>query len=148
MQAGRRPSRPELPVWLRKFADNVSQRFEPFSGVARVGYECVQSEGVWELAVFLGETEIMGGAEDGELRPINFRFDLKDLAMEFQTVHSMHWNAFPNSHVCFELMADLSFLSIEGMVEGQLVRLQLHAGPPDSVGPGIREYQDGRLELV
>ncbi|WP_437227651.1 hypothetical protein SH661x_000484 [Planctomicrobium sp. SH661] len=148
MQEGRRSSKPQLPAWMTQFVDRLSDRFEPFSGVARVGYECSQSEGVWNLAVFLGELEIVGGAEDGELRPVNFRFDLNEISRDFETVEGVYWNAFPNSHVCFESMADLSFLSIEGMVQGQPVRVHLHAGPPDSVGPGLREHPDGRLELV
>lgn len=148
MQAGQRPAKPQKPAWLSEFVDRMAQRFEPFSGVARVGYECQQSEEIWELAVFLGELEIVGGAEDGKMRPVNFRFDLKNLTCEFDEIRSIYWNAFPNSHVCFESMADLSFLTIEGVVRSRIVRLQLHALPPDSVGPGLREYKDGRLELV
>jgi len=148
MQEGRRSSKPSRPAWLSEFVDRFSQRFEPFSGVARVGYECMQSEGVWEIAIFLGELEIVGGADDGEMRPVNFRFNLKEIAGEFDEIRSLYWNAFPNSHVCFDSMADLSFLTIEGIVNSNPVRLQLHAGPPDSIGPGLREHQDGRLELV
>lgn len=148
MQEGRRSAKPQLPAWLIEFVNRLSQRFEPFSGVARVGYECMQADEIWEVAVFLGELEIVGGAEDGEMHPINFRFDLKGIADEFERIQTLCWNAFPNSHVCFESMADLSFLTLEGYVNGQLIRLQLHAGPPDSIGPGMREHQDGRLELV
>jgi len=147
-QEERRAAKPQLPAWLTQFVDRLSQRFEPFSGVARVGFECMQAEKVWELAIFLGEMEIVGGAEDGEMRPINFRFDLKSITSEFEEVQSIFWNAFPNSHVCFDSMADLSFLTIEGVVQSQTIRLQLHAGPPDSIGPGMREHSDGRLELV
>lgn len=148
MQEGRRSIKPQRPAWLSEFVDRLAQRFEPFSGVARVGYECMQSDQVWELAIFLGELEIVGGAEDGEMRPVNFRFNLQDITGEFDEVRSIFWNAFPNSHVCFESMADLSFLTIEGVVQTQIIKLQLHAGPPDSIGPGLREHQDGRLELV
>ncbi len=144
----RRPVKQNLPNWLAELIDELSSRFEPFNGVARVGYECQQSESGWELALFLGEHETVGGAEDGELRPINFRFDVLDLTRHFDAVASLRWNAFPSSHVCFESMADLSFLTLEGTIQGQLVRLQVHAGPPDSVGPAIREHQDGRVELV
>ncbi len=149
LQEGRRISnKPPLPRWIVEFAERLSERFEPFSGVARVGYECVQGDQGYELAIFLGELEKVGGAEDGQLRPINFRFDLKDLSNEFDSISSISWNAFPNSHVCFDSMADLSFLTVDGVVNGHPIRLQLHAGPPDSIGPGLREHQDGRLELV
>lgn len=145
---GHRSSRPRVPDWLMNLVDSLSQRFEPFNGVARVGYECQQSEQGWELALFLGERELVGGADDGELRPVNFRFDLRGIEGHFDTLTAVTWNAFPSSHVCFEDMADLSVVTIEGTVQGHAVRLQIHAGPPDVVGPGVREYLDGRLELA
>ncbi|WP_437187007.1 hypothetical protein SH668x_000381 [Planctomicrobium sp. SH668] len=147
-QEGRRSVKPQLPAWLIEFADRLSQRFEPFSGVARVGYECINVDNSWEIAFFLGELEIVGGPGDGEMRPVNFRFDLKGLTNEFESVQAMYWNAFPSSHACYDACSDLSLLTVEGLIMGQSVKLQLHAGPPDSVGPGLREFQDGRFELA
>ncbi len=148
MSANRRATKPTLPEWLLQFVDNLSDRFEPFSGVARVGYECQNSETGWEIALFLGEHEVVGGPEDGQMKPVNFRFDITSIHQSFDQVDGIYWNAFPNSHVCYESMADLSFLTIQGQVSGNVVRVQLHAGPPDSIGPALRQYPDGRLELV
>lgn len=144
----RKPIKANLPAWLVQFVEDLAQRFEPFRGVARAGYECLTSESGWEVALFLGEQEMMGGADDGQLRPINFRFNLLNLTACFDVVDTLFWNAFPSSHVCFEDVADLSFLAIEGIVHSERVRVQIHAGPPDSVGPGLRQHADGRLELV
>lgn len=148
MAERRRPAKPTLPEWLVEFINTVSERFEPFSGVARVGFECQKSENGWEIALFLGEHEVVGGADDGHVKPVNFRFDLNQLSNCFDHVTQVFWNVFPNSHVCQEVVSDLSFVTIEGHVQTQQVRLQLHAGPPDTAGPALRQYPDGRLELV
>lgn len=137
-----------IPTWLPSFVDEISERFEPFSGVARVGYECAFSEGVWELSIFLGETELIGGAEDGRMLPVNFRFDLSSMTAQFDQIDSIHWNAFPNSPVGEDVTGELSFLTITGMIADEKVLLQLHSTPPNQIGPGIRQHLDGRLELT
>jgi len=148
MSETRRTIKQSLPEWLVQFVDRLSARFEPFSGVARVGYECQNSDTGWEIALFLGEHEVVGGPDDGQMKPVNFRFDISEIQQNFDRIDGIFWNAFPNSHVCYESMADLSFLTIQGEIEGHSVRIQLHAGPPDSIGPALRQYPDGRLELV
>ena len=130
------------------FGHELAELFEPFQGVARVGYEACQSDDAWEIAMFLGEKELVGGAADGRMVPVNFRFDIKGISNCFTQVTGVFWNAFPNSHVCFDGAADLSFLTVDGLVNGNAIRLQLHATPPDCVGPAMREHIDGRLELV
>ncbi len=137
-----------IPNWFSQFIDAISERFEPFSGVARVGYECAFSEGGWEISIFLGETELVGGADDGRMLPVNFRFDLTGVVQQFDQLDGMHWNAFPNSPVETEQPSDLSFVTITGTIQGEKVLIQLHATPPNPVGPGIRQHSDGRLELV
>jgi len=144
----RKISKPQLPAWLVQFVEQFSERFEPFSGIARVGYQCLRSDDAWELSLFLGEHEIIGGPGDGERHSVNFRFDLFQLTRHFETVQNVSWNAFPNSSVCFEEIADLSFLTIEGIVQGERLRVQIHAGPSEPTGPAMRQYGDGRLEVV
>ena len=137
-----------IPIWISKFVDDISERFEPFSGVARVGYECAFSDGGWEISIFLGETELVGGAEDGRLLPVNFRFDVTGITNQFDTVEAIHWNAFPNSPVETEVPSDLSFMTISGTIQKAAVLLQLHATPPNPIGPALRQHSDGRMELV
>lgn len=142
------PSRPAAPAWVQVFVDRIADLFEPFSGVARVGYECSQETDAWEIAIFLGEKEMVGGPEDGRIVPVNFRFNIAGIAGCFTQLSELHWNAFPSSHVCFDEAADLSFITALGQVVANPVRLQVHALPPESIGPSIREHADGRVELV
>ncbi|WP_437204083.1 hypothetical protein [Planctomicrobium sp. SH664] len=148
MSGERKSQKPQLPAWLINFVEEFSERFEPFSGVARVGYECLKGESGWQVSLFLGEHEIVGGPGDGELRPVNFRFDLGQLTRHFDSIEGLFWNAFPNSNVCFEHLSDLSFLTIEGTVHGVPIRVQIHAGPSEAAGPAMRQYVDGRMEVV
>ncbi|TWT58652.1 hypothetical protein KOR42_20340 [Thalassoglobus neptunius] len=137
-----------IPHWFAGFVDQVSALFEPFSGVARVGYECTQAETGWEVSMFLGQNETVGGADDGQLKAVNFRFDMKGLSDCFDSVESIHWNAFPRQDLMTADSVDLSFLTVIGEVQSSVVKLQLHTSPPMAVGPAMRHYPDGRVELV
>lgn len=137
-----------VPPWLAGFIDAASQLFEPFRGVARAGYECYHVGNEWEVSLYLGSSETIGGALDGQLSPVNFRFDLKGLLNLFDSVSSYVWNALPDTGELFDEEPMVSFIAIEGLKSGQTVRLQLHATAPGESGPGLRQYGDGRVELV
>jgi hypothetical protein len=139
---------PILPPSLTNFIDEVCQLYEPFQGVARAGYECLYGDDRWEIAVFLGETEAIGGPLDGELHPVSFRFDVRALTALFDEVHSLSWNAIPTASQWEPNGQFETFLTIEGIARDQRISLQVHALPPDSAGPGMRRHVDGRLELV
>jgi hypothetical protein len=143
---GRRQPSVTPPAWLVTFLEETSDLFEPFAGTARAGYECTRTEEGWEAALFLGANEVVGGAQDGRVRPINFQFDLRALTSRFERVDSLTWNAFPEPYTDEE--GDLSFLSAVGLVNGQLVRIQVHACAPDEAGPAMRVFTDGRCELI
>lgn len=139
---------PVLPTRLVALIDDVCQMFEPFTGVARAGYECLYGGDRWEIAVFLGEQEAIGGALDGEVAPVNFRFNVQGLTRLFEQVHSVAWNAIPCTYGTDDDVPFESFLTIDGVAAGERISLQVHALAPREIGPAVRQYQDGRLELV
>ncbi len=143
-----RPARLSIPDWLLALIDEVSQLFEPYRGVARAGYECVQVGREWEISLYLGATETMGGAEDGRRAPINFRFDLKGLLGQFDAVHTYLWNALPECGDFFEDESMVSFVTLEGEKKGTTIRLQIHATSPMESGPGLRQFPDGQVAVV
>ncbi len=145
--AGRRGER-KPPAWLADFVESAAGLFEPFSGIARPGFECRRGEDRWEIALFLGKTEVVGGPQDGELTPVNFMFDAAGLSRLFERLDTLRWNAFPDCHVCSEEELDLSFLIAEGLVQGELVSVQIHAGPPHAAGPAMKRYSDGSYVTV
>ena len=134
-----------IPEVIEAFVHNVAELFEPFSGTARVGYECNFADGSFEISMFVGAREIVGGPLDGRQESQNFRFNLQGLFDRFDSIQSFLWNAIPHSPLND---GGLSFIVVEGLVHGHIVRLQLHPTAPDEVGPAIREYTNGTVELA
>ncbi len=134
-----------LPDTIQTFVTTVAELFEPFSGTARVGYECNFADDSFEISMFVGAREIVGGPLDGHQEPQNFRFNLQGLFDRFDSIQSFLWNALPHSPL---QDGGLSFVVVEGKVQGHLVRLQLHPTAPDEIGPAIREFADGTVELA
>jgi len=125
----------------------VSESFEPFKGVARVGYECTRSDDRWEVSLFLGQEETLGGACDGERSAVNFRFDVMSMQKCFDSIESLTWNNLPNGPGTNESRFD-SFLTIDGHVDGMRLSLQIHALPPETAGPALRRHTCGAVELT
>lgn len=143
-----RKSKPIQPEWLTQLLDNLSDRFEPFQGVARVGYECALHDGVWEISLFLGERESIGGSADGQQSAVNFQFNLLGIERAFDTLHAIDWNAFPGTLAWQENAADLSFLVLRGQKCGAEVCVRIQASASEEAGPGLRHHADGRVELT
>lgn len=134
-----------IPEVIESFVHNVADLFEPFSGTARVGYECSFADGSFEISMFVGAREIVGGALDGRQEAQNFRFNLQGLFDRFDSIQSFLWNAIPQSPLND---GGLSFVVVEGLVHGHIVRLQLHPTAPEEIGPAMREYTNGTVELA
>ena len=134
-----------IPEVIETFVHAVADLFEPFSGTARVGYECNFADGSFEISMFVGSREIVGGPYDGRQESQNFRFNLQGLFDRFDSIQSFLWNAIPHS----PMMDDgMSFIVVEGLVRGHVVRLQLHPTAPEEIGPAMREYTDGTVALA
>ncbi|MFO1092435.1 MAG: hypothetical protein U0992_03850 [Planctomycetaceae bacterium] len=145
--AARRQSGRKVPEWLTEFVQRAADLFVPFRGVARPGFECRRGEDRWEISIFLGKTEAVGGRRR-RLPPVNFSYDIHGLSRAFEQLHALRWNAFPDCGGCTDDALDLSFLVAEGTVQGQLVSLQVHAGPPEGTGPALKRYDDGSFATV
>lgn len=139
-----RKNRDIRPQWLTDLIGRVSELFDPADEVARVGFECRLTEEAWELLLFLGSTEIVGGPADGQTRVAGFRFDLLTLIDNFTVVDQVEWNARPQS--AGEAEPDRSFVKITGRVDGEPLKLLIFAVPPAGVGPGIRAHHNGGCE--
>lgn len=146
--AARRQSGKKIPAWLTDFVQRAAELFVPFSGVARPGFECRRGEDRWEISIFLGKTESVGGPDDGAQAPVNFSYDIHGLTRVFEQLNAIRWNAFPDCGGCTDDALDLSFLVAEGTVQGELVSLQVHAGPPEGTGPALKRYDDGSFATV
>lgn len=149
--AGPRQKRTAPPAWLPEFVDQVAELFEPFVDVGRVGYECTPSTERWEVSMYLGATEAVGGKVDGEVRSVAFQFDLFRLSAIFDSVDEFHWNAFPSgtSGALEEAkIGERSFVMASGRYDDNALRLRIFCTPPAEVSPGLRHFADGTWEAV
>ena len=140
-----RRNRDIRPDWLTDLIGRLSDLFDPEDEVARVGFECRLTEDAWELLLFLGSTEIVGGPDDGRTRLANFRLDLLTLMDNFTEIDKVEWQARPQT----EAEADqptASRLQIAGRIDNEPLRLTIFAAPPGELGPGIRKHQNGNCE--
>jgi len=145
-----RQNRDIRPPWLTDLIGRLSELFDPVGDVARVGFECRLGEEAWELLLFLGSTEIVGGPEDGQTRLMNFRMDLRAVLDHFTEVEAVAWHAHPQTPRDDHDDEDAgdSSLQIRGRVEDEALNLMIFSAPPAGVGPGIREHQNGQVEPV
>ncbi len=140
-----RRNRDIRPDWLTDLIGRLSDLFDPEDEVARVGFECRLTEDAWELILFLGSTEIVGGPDDGRTRFANFRLDLLTLMDNFSEIDEARWLARPQTEADDEETA-ASYLQISGRIDNEPLRLKVFAAPPTEFGPGIRKHQNGHCE--
>src|SRR5262245_27445565 len=146
-----RPKRAAGPVWLPEFVDQLAELFEPYVDVGRVGFECSPNTERWEISMFLGSTEVVGGKVDGEVRPVAFQFDLVRLETVFDRIDECRWSAFPAGTVADDAevhAGERSFVTIVGNYRDNALRLRIFCTPPADATPGLRQYADGSWETV
>ena len=80
----------------------------------------------WVVGMYLGNTELVGGKDDGESRHTNFEFDLSLLIQRFSRVDRCFWSAFP-AGVDDEDTVARSFVTVEGFVGENPLRVQIHS---------------------
>lgn len=134
-----------MPAVIESFVHSVADLFEPYKGSARVGYECQFVDDSYEISMFVGQREIVGGPLDGRQEPQSFRFHLQGLFDRFDSIQSFLWNVIPSNQI---IDHEVSFIVVEGRVQGHVIRLQLHPTAPEEIGPAMREYSDGTVELT
>tara|TARA_R110002095_G_scaffold40574_6_gene37440 strand:+ start:5028 stop:5492 length:465 start_codon:yes stop_codon:yes gene_type:complete len=137
------------PAWLSGFVDEVADIFNPTDEVGRVGFDCQFSEECWEVGLFLGSTEIVGGQRDGQFIAANFQFDLLQLLDRFETVNRFHFNFLEPSASADTSGSASAYITIEGyLADLEVVRLNVYATPPVEAGPGFRKSHDGKIDTV
>ena len=142
---GRPSRRLNVPEWLKTLLCEAADDFNPASETARAGYECRLTEQGWEASLFLGASEVVGGALDGQLQPVGFQFDMLSLMRRFDRVDLMEWSTGISEG---ESGASGSLVTIEGVACGEPLRLHVRSTSTVDAGAGMRRHQDGRVELT
>lgn len=134
------------PGWLVELIESTAQLFEPLVGISRVGYDCWPTDDGWTLCLYLGDTEIVGGCEDGKMDPPDFRFDLLGLIGLLGDLQRIRWSVFPGS--AGDELGDRSYLSVIGDVAGNRVCVRLLSVAPDAAGPALKLFPNGDCRRV
>ena len=142
----RREQRDFRPDWLKDFVQLAASLFEPLTHVGRVGYDCQLDERGWTVCMYLGTTEIVGGAKDGRIDHAAFRVDLSTLHRLFSNINRFEWYSVTDPQRSEQADSVRSLVCIHGTgCAGHEVRLELLASPPDFVGPGLHFRPDGSM---
>ena len=134
------------PDWLADLANQISELFSPLTDVARAGYQCQWIDDCWELTLFLGEMEVVGGPCDGEQHRVGFVFDVASALDFFSEVHQCQWGSFSSR----DSMSGeaTSVLIVQGMIAEEPLRLQIVSEAPAELGTAMRLHADGRCEVI
>lgn len=122
------------PEWLSQLADRVAAQIVAVDLAAPVGCHYALVNGRWEVTIFAGSTEVVGGPHDGRYRPSRFFLDIQGLLEYFDSIDSLAWQA-------QGLGAEDEVgphLSIEGTCEGHAVWLRVPAYAPRRFPPSRR----------
>lgn len=137
------------PVWLNQFVDEVAEIFNPLDEVGRVGFECEFTDTYWEVGLFLGSTEIVGGQRDGQFIAASFQFDLLQLLDRFESVNRFHFNYMEHPNMADAFDPASAYITVEGhLTDLELVRLNVYATPPPEAGPGFRKNHNGVIDTA
>lgn len=139
--------RRSLPEWMTSFIDEIADTLEPTQGVARLGFDCKLTEAGWDLSLFLGHTEIVGGKDDGHSRVPNFNLDINAIAKQFQSLKSLDWESRPYSGE-ISIENEYSAIIFKGVIQNENLTLSVLDRSPEEIGPGMKEHSDGQLETI
>jgi hypothetical protein len=83
-------------------------------------------EGVWEVSLFYGKTEIVAGPQDGRRTDTAFWLNLARLCEVFDRIDAFYWQASPMGP-----QDDFGpHVGIEGVFKGDAVRVRILAAAP------------------
>ena len=134
------------PEWLTEFIDDVIDLFDPMSDVARVGFDA-RLEECWRVSLYLGNTELIGGSNDGLAKQTNFEFDVLGLLDRFAHLDQFFWTAIPEPTA--DATANRSWLTVKGITRGQQpLTLEVFSVPPEDAGPGFHMFPNGDRRSV
>lgn len=122
--------------WITDLAKQVLEEILPIDPLAPVGcHHFLNLEsGQHEITLFVSKTEVVGGADDGQLHDSRFCLDLNGLYGMFELVTDFHWQTARVNHED-ELGAHID---VEGIYRGYPVWLRILAEAPE-------RYDHGRI---
>lgn len=122
------------PEWASSLADRLAEYFSTFDVLSPLGCHICEVGEVWEITLFASRTEILGGAQDGRLRPSRFHLNLSGLLQMFDAIESAYWQA-------LKVGDDDELgphIGVEGIYQGHRVWLRIPSQAPKQFPVGRR----------
>lgn len=120
------------PQWLSQFSENICTALYAVERMPPIGCHVAQVRDVWEVSLFVSETEIVGGRFDGERISCLFLVDILELLHQFDVVESASWQP----HQINEHDELRGHISVTGYHQGHHVWLRILSETPERFGPG------------
>jgi hypothetical protein len=148
LETGRRRA-PKLrpPAWLSELLDELCDHIEPIRGEARAGYDFRYADPWWQVDLFLGKNELVGGSLDGLSDYVSYTANIAGILGLFNKVQRCDWLALPECQAESKHQ-HASGLAIEGDWQGRPIRVVLRMVPPSDVGVGLKLFPDGTYSVV
>lgn len=119
------------PGWLEEFTEAVAGYLIPVDCLPPLGCHAVEFDGVHEITLFFGTTEVLGGMMDGEETPARFYCDIHNITKLFDDVQSCHWQP-----ATIAPDDDLGpHVAVEGTYRGHAVWLRVLSSAPEIAQP-------------
>ncbi len=131
------------PAWIEEFTSLVGSGMSSLCTPSALGchYFFDEENASWEITLFTGRTEVLGGAHDGLIVPTSTDIDVKHIAAIFSDLAELKWHSESQNNSSLG-----PFLSFVGEVGKQRVVLRILQDAPDWAGPGqLLESNSGDL---
>ena len=124
------------PEWISALANNVSACLEPLEPMPPLGCHYHHCPSGWEVTIFPSVTEIVGGPEDGRKTAPRFRVDILGAANLFNSIDNISWQ----SRTVNEDDQLGAHLSIDGMIDDEIVSVRILKSAPPCFAPGRKAF--------
>jgi len=125
------------PDWIQPLAEALAAHYlvvtppAPMGVHAQPAADRADGAATWEVSLFYGKTEIVGGPRDGHRTDTSFWLNLLELRDVFDRVETLYWQA-----AALGDGDDLGpHIAIEGAFRGHSVRVRLLATAPVNFPP-------------
>ncbi len=114
------------PRWLATLAQRLANEIVPIGAEPEFGCHYCFAEGQWEVTLFVGPVEIVGGPRDGERIDTPFFLSLLNVPSLFDDVREMAWQG-----TSLGEQDDVGpHIAIEAVYEGHPVWVRIAASAP------------------
>jgi len=137
---------PHTPEWLRQFANEVANQIDSVEDITPLGCHFAEVGGEWEVTLFKGYLEVVGGPHDGTRHISCFTLNIGQLTNLFDEVTDCWWQT-QSLGSADELGPHVA---VAGRYRGHRIWLRIMSHPPKRFQTGLvtRAHQFAKPDPV